>query len=425
MSKRPGRSLICCWLAVLVLAGLAGCGGTGTGTGTGTASRSAGGGPRPVSRAALVATLRGELTRYLADRGRAEHISAVGLTVTFRGNQPGISLAAGTTWYGGGGPVSPGALWQIGSNTKAFTAVMLLQLEAEGKLSITDTLATWLPQYPAWRDITIKQLLNMTSGIPDPGNDDDLPGYQAFLSAIAAGTDFSPARVVSYAGTGVTGDAWLYSNTNYVLAQLIIEKATHDSYGDQLSKRIVSPLGLHSLCYAPSTCPAADAARMPAGYFFDTAVAEHEPPNPLASLLGRPVPPLNLSEYQGAGAIISSLQDMAAWDRALYQGQLLPPAQQRQLESLVSTTTGQPIAGTTPAVPLGYGLGVIQMTSPPFGTVWAYEGETLGFRVLHLYFPRSGLIIALAANSQPVPDQDDLLTLAASVYHAWQEAGRG
>jgi len=74
---------------------------------------------------------------------------------------------------------------------------------------------------------------------------------------------------------------------------------------------------------------------------------------------------------------------------------------------------------------LGYGLGVIQQTVAPFGTVWAYEGDTIGYRVLHIYFPRSGLIIALAANSQPVSDQDDLFTLAGSVYQALQKAGLG
>ena len=265
------------------------------------------------------------------------------------------------------------------------------------------------------RHITIKQLLDMTSGIPD------YAGQPAYASAVAAGTDFSAARLVGYVAGAVTGDVWNYSNTNYILAQMIIEKVTHDTYADQLTKRIIIPLRLHNLCYAPYTCPAADAARMPAGYYFDTAVANQEPPNPLAPLLGKPVPPLALTSAQGAGGIVSSLQDMTTWDRALYQGQELPPPQQRQLESLVSTT--RPSDPTTPADPSGYGLGVEQVTFPSTGAVWAYVGETSGYRVLHLYFPRSGMIIALAANSSPAPGNDNLVTLAVSVYQALQKAG--
>jgi D-alanyl-D-alanine carboxypeptidase len=402
--RRWARGL--CWC--LAVAALTAC-----------TSGSAAGAPPRASSAVLLASLRSDLSRYLATRRQAEHISAVALTVTFRGNQPAITMAAGTTRYGGGGPVSPDALWQIGSNTKAFTAVMLLQLEAEGRLSINDTVGKWLPQYPAWRTITIKRLLDMTSGIPD------YTDQYAFLSAVAAapGTDLSAARLVAYVGGAVTGDVWNYSNTNYILAQMIIEKVTHDTYADQLTKRIIIPLGLHSLCYAPYTCPAADAARMPAGYFFNSTVANQEPPDPLVSLLGKPVPPLAPHPGgQGSGGIVSSLQDMTMWDRALYQGQELPPPQQRQLESLVSTTTGQPVPGTTPADPVGYGLGVYQGIFPSIGTVWFYEGVTYGYRVLQLYVPRSGVIIALAANSDPGND-DDLGTLATSVYQALQKAG--
>ena len=91
---------------------------------------------------------------------------------------------------------------------------------------------------------------------------------------------------------------------------------------------------------------------------------------------------------------------MTTWDRDLYQGRLLPPRQQRQLESLVSKATGQPIGGTTAADPSGYGLGVAQQTSPQTGPFWYYEGQALGARVVHYYFPRSGMIIAVGGQQR-------------------------
>jgi D-alanyl-D-alanine carboxypeptidase len=123
--------------------------------------------------------------------------------------------------------------------------VILLQMEAEGKLSINDTLGKWLPQYPAWRSITIKRLLNMTSGIAN------YAAQPAFVSTLAAGlsTNFSAAQLVSYAvGVPLGPAAWAYSDTNYILAQMIIGRVTHDSYADQLTKRIIIPLRLRTLC---------------------------------------------------------------------------------------------------------------------------------------------------------------------------------
>jgi D-alanyl-D-alanine carboxypeptidase len=367
--------------------------------------------PQPGNGTALRTSLRDDISQYLATRGTAEHISAVSLRVTFPGRAPGIDLAVGMNQYGGGSPASTSELWPIGSNTKAFTAVILLQLEAEGKVSINDTLGKWLPQYPAWRNITIKRLLNMTSGIAD------YAVQPAFVATLAAGlsTGFSAAQLVSYAvGVPLGPAGYSYSDTNYILAQMIIERATHDSYADQLTKRIIIPLRLRSLCYAPYTCPAADAARMPTGYFFMSGVP---------SLLGQPVPPLALTWAQGAGGIVSSLADMTTWDRALYQGQELPPPQQRQLESLVSEATGKPIPATTLADPAGYGLGVQQGTSQQLGTEWDYIGGTLGHRVGHVYFPRSGIIIAFAVNSATDQDNEALGALEVSVYQSLQNAG--
>jgi D-alanyl-D-alanine carboxypeptidase len=341
----------------------------------GAASASAA--PPRASTAALRAALHRDLTRYLTARRTAEHISADSLRVTFTGGRPPISLAAGTTRYDGGPPVSARALWQIGSNTKAFTAVIMLQLEAEGKLSIGDPIGKWLPQYPAWRHITIRQLLDMTSRIPDYL-------YQpAFIAAFAADqrTRFTAARLVSYA--------------------------------DQLTRRIITPLRLATTCLAPYTCPASDAKRMPAGYF-DIAGA---PP----SLIGKRMPPLALTWAQATGGIVSSLADMTTWDRALYTGRLLPPRQQHQLESLVSEATGKPIRRATAADPAGYGLGIQQVFNPQTGIIWDYEGQAFGARVIHLYFPSTGLLIAVAANSSTITD--DLSGLAGAVYQTLQHAG--
>ena len=362
------------------------------------------------SSAALRAALHRDLSRYLTARRSAEHISAVSLRVTFPGSRPAISLATGTTRYDGGPPVSASALWQIGSNTKAFTAVIMLQLEAEGKLSISDPIGKWLPQYPAWRHITIRQLLDMTSRIPDYL-------YQpAFIAAFAANqrTRFTAARLVSYAADLPLGPAgWHYTNTDYILAQMIIQKVTRGSYADQLTRRIIIPLRLRTTCLAPYTCPASDASRMPAGYF-DLAGA---PP----SLIGKPMPRLALTWAQATGGIVSSLADMTTWDRALYTGRLLPPRQQHQLESLVSEATGKPIRRTTAADPAGYGLGVQQVFNPQTGIFWAYEGQAFGARVIHYYFPRTGLLIAVAANSSA--SNDDLADLAGAVYETLQKAG--
>ena len=374
----------------------------------GAASASAS--PPRTSNAALRAALHRDLSRYLTARRTAEHISADSLRVTFPGSKPAISLATGTSRYHGGPPVSARAPWQIGSNTKAFTAVILLQLEAEGKLSISDPIGKWLPQYPAWRHITIRQLLDMTSRIPDylyqPG----------FIAAFAANqhTRFTAAQLVSYvAGLPLGPAGWHYTNTDYLLAQMIIEKVTGHSYASQLTRRITGPLGLRSTCLAPYTCPASDATRMPAGYF-DIAGA---PP----SLIGKAMPPLALTWAQAAGGIVSSLADMTTWDRALYTGRLLPPRQQHQLESLVSEATGKPIRRTTLADPAGYGLGIQQGFNPQTGIIWDYEGQAFGARVLHLYLPRTGLLIAVAANSSAT--NDDLPDLSGAVYQTLHKAG--
>lgn len=368
-------------------------------------------------RAGVMRSLRADLDKYLADRGKIDHISAVELEVDFAGHQPRIDMTAGTTTYGGHDPVRPGALWQIGSNTKAYTSVLLLQLEAQGKLSIHDTLGKWLPQYPAWRDITIEHLLNMTSRIPDYTEQPD------FLNTLTTAPDtvFSAARLVSYVENLPLGKVgYHYSNTDYILAQMIIERAGHDTYAHQLAQRITGPLRLRNTCFAPYTCPAGTADQMPAGY--DT---ESTPPSP--------IPPLALTWGQGAGGIVASLRDMTTWDRALYTGAMVSPRQQHEMDTLVYPPTGQPLPVPTTTEPLGYGLGVIEANYPPVGLFWTYEGGTAGYRVWHLYAPKTGIAIAIGLNSDanslddnPAdtgPDQDTVDQLGFAAYRAVTRSG--
>jgi D-alanyl-D-alanine carboxypeptidase len=352
----------------------------------------------------LRSDLRADLGDYLRARGAAEHISAAALSVSPAGRRSSIDVSAGTTTFGGAQEVRTSSVWQIGSNTKAFTSVLLLQLEAEGRLSIDDPLGRFLPQYPRWRDVTIRRLLSMTSGI---ATYDAQPAWQADYSAHPR-QFFSPARLVQYVATAAPTTGYSYSNTNYVLAEMIIERVTGHSYRHELQERLIEPLDLDDLYYRAHVYPPSVTDREPAGYFFNRTDTG------LSALMGRDVSRDSLSWARGAGAIIATTSDMTVWERALYTGRLLPPKQQAELRSLVSAKTGKPIARTSPADPMGFGLGIAQMTVEPLGTVWFYEGETLGFRALHVYLPRSGLIMAMGLNSQPADDK--IGDLVVTVY---------
>jgi D-alanyl-D-alanine carboxypeptidase len=243
--------------------------------------------------------LRAELLAYLEKRRAPEHISAMSLRATFPGGGD-IDVNVGSTRFDGGRPISMKTLWQIGSNTKAFISVILLQLEAEGKVSIEDTLNKWLPQYPAWGRITIRQLLNMTSGIPEYL---DVPAFRSEYAA-APDTIFRATDLVAFAVGLPLLRGWNYSNSNYLLVQMIIERASGQTLADQLRKRIITPLGLRDTFYGPEGCHQPVIERLPSSYFFDSDFSE------FARFYGKDQRRRNLSYAQGAGAIISSLADL-------------------------------------------------------------------------------------------------------------------
>jgi D-alanyl-D-alanine carboxypeptidase len=366
------------------------------------------------SDASLRASLQRDLDDYISARAKVEHMSAISLSIDLHGPGPNINITAGHAQYGGeGASVTPDDLWQIGSNTKAFTAAAILQLEAEGKLNIDQTVGRWLPQYPAWKHVTIRRLLDMTSSIPGY---DNVPEMWAPYVA-NPDHDYSPADLVAYVYPGkphapppTTG--YNYSNTNYVLAELIIERVTGHSYASEIERRFFQTLGLNETYYSGTMYPADVRGRMVSGYFFS-----HDADNAaLKPILGRDVHNDSVSWMRAAGAIVSTPQDLTRWARALYTGPMLPRKQRDELLTLVSTKNGAPLEKTSLGDPRGFGLGVAEMTTPQTGTIWFYEGITLGYRMVHVYLPRQDVVFAFALNSQPDSKEDQSGKLALTIY---------
>ncbi len=373
--------------------------------------------PQPRSTAALRAALQRDLSAYIKERGAKEHLSSLSLSVSRSAGQPTMNVVAGTTQYHAGRPVTPTSLYQIGSNTKAFTAVAILQLEAQGRLSIDKPIGDYLPQYPAYAKLTLRQLLSMTGGLESYDNTPQwerlyVKNPMAYMSADRL------IRLVYPAIKYRPGSKYYYSNTGYLLAQEIVAARSKSRSFDAEMARIIRSVGLNNTFYSSNFYPPAIARRVVAGYY------ENNDPG-FGTFIGRDMSRDSLSWAQGAGAIVSNPQDLTAWSRALYQGSaLLPAKQKRELLSMISLKTAKPLAAATARDPAGFGLGVAQRFDPKLGTFWFYQGETLGFRAAHLYFPNSGLVVSLFANSRPTESNSKLPSLFSTIYTTINTAGR-
>ena len=370
----------------------------------------------PDTNSVLQTALVRDLDGYLSARGKSEHISTLSLSVNFRSSGSNINVAAGTTQYGGGKATDPSNLFQVGSQTKAFTTVAILRLEAAGRLRITQTLGQWLPQYPAWQDVKIQQLLNMTAGVPDYSSNETVLRQLANVPNFT----YTVPQLVGYVypSAVVQPPRYAYVNTNYLLGELVVEAASPSHSYETEVGNVIESAGLHNTFYRPDIYPPAIAQRLVSGYFANDSPGLEI----LAPLLNADVSRNSLSAFQGAGGIISNPQDIATWARGLYEGPILAPQQRQELLEIVSTRTGAPIAQTTSQDPFGFGLGVEQHLDSDLGRYWSYQGTTLGFRVLYIWLPGPDAIICVGANSQPPGDQDDLLSLIKTVHATLQAA---
>lgn len=247
---------------------------------------------------------------------------------------------------------------RIGSNTKAFTAVVVLQLVAEGRIGLDTTVDTYLPGLVRGEGIDgsrikVRQLLQHTSGLPDYSRylGDDARYYdprELLDTALRHPADFDP------------GKSWKYSNTNYVLAGLLVQKVTGRPLAQEMDRRIIKPIGLRHT-YFPAPGDASIREPHPHGYLRDA------PDGPL-----RDITEIDPSWGWAAGQLISTNSDLNRFFTALLGGRLLPPAQLAEMRTTVpAEATFGPAAR--------YGLGIVSRPLPCGGLSWGHGGSFPGY----------------------------------------------
>ena len=373
-----------------------------------------------------VERVQAALDAWLAGRAPIEKVTGIAAYISFGAAGPAIEAFAGKVGRDPDlGPVDQDTLYQMGSTSKSFTVAVILQLEAAGKLSIDDTLGKWLPEYPAWKDVTIRRLLNMTSGIPTYSETEWMS--RAFANEpmrVFTLKELADAAYPRATNQLPVSKGYHYSNTNYVLAGMIAEKASGKSFRDLVHELVIEPHDLTSTFYEASTYPELVIKRLSHGYFENEACAEYQPQCKEtwnAPIIGRDMRNGSVSWMQSAGGGISSARDVDRWMRAVFGGKVVPPKQQEEWTELVSTKTGEPITTVSADDPGGFALGLGYNILGPLGAQWFYEGESLGYRTLYAWIADQDLMITVQTNTQPPEGTDKIGDAISALYEIVKE----
>ncbi|WP_345056894.1 serine hydrolase domain-containing protein [Streptomyces rameus] len=273
--------------------------------------------------------------------------------------------AAGTADLRTGRAVTADDRFRIGSITKVFVATVVLQLSADGRVHLDTPVQHYLPGVlPAeFPPITVGQLLNHTSGLPDESGP-DLPDMSTPEKVLQHRYDqWTPQRMVSMLGHGsmkfTPGQKQEYRGINYVLAAMVVEKVTGNSYGTEIDRRILRPLGLHDTS-VPGNDPRIHGPHVH-GYL---ALAD-------GTLTDATV--FNQSEAWGEGEMISTSRDLERFMTALFSGNLLPRATLDKMFTLPSADVHM-LDGS----PATYSMG-LQTVTLNGKTLWGKTGERYGY----------------------------------------------
>ena len=268
----------------------------------------------------------------------------------------------------------PSMRYAIGSVSKQFTVTAILLLAEDGKLSLADPVAKWFPQLTRAQDITVRQLLSMTSGYQDYWPQDYVfPDMQRPATA--------QAIIERWAGAGKPldfnpGTKWQYSNTNYVIAAAIVERVAGMPFMDFLGQRIFTPLKMTSV------------ADFDAGPLQDSDAGAY-----LRNALGplRPAPKEGRGWLFGAGQLAMTAHDLAVWNVGVIKQSVLRAAsyKQQQTEMLLEDGTGT-----------GYGLGV-GIGTPSGRRMIVHGGAVSGYTTSNRIYPDDSAAIVVFTNIYP------------------------
>lgn len=331
---------------------------------------------------------------------------APGIAVAVRGPDGEEFLTSGVASIESGEPIRLETLFRIASVTKSFTAVLAMQLVAEGKLSLDDTVEEVAPGLLAAGDqITVRQLLGHTSGLPDYIRSD------AFLERAGAGKSLTPEQVLGFIADEEPefepGSDYAYSDSDNIALGLIIEGVTGNSYEEELRSRILEPVGLDETTLGTTLRFPEPHAQ---GYEYSEDASDE--PEDVTDV------PLDPNGAWASGALISTPRDVARFFGALLGGDLVP---EEQLLEMMATVPGE---GDPPGPGINNaGLGIFGWEIA-CGEIWGHTGAWPGFRTLGGATNDGDSAVAIVVNATGVSDEANEAILRAqevAACHAMDE----
>lgn len=324
-------------------------------------------------------TLDDQLKQVLVNAKEKYDIPAISAAFVMPGRNAPLVISIGTTRKNGEELLSSNALFRSGSVTKTFVAALIKSLAISNEISLDDKIGKYLSDYPKWKNITIRQLVNQTSGIFDYchsknwwkiliKNKQKIWQSRELVNIAYQHKDYFPA-----------GEAWKYSNTNYILLGMIIEKIKKKSL-DSVMSNLINETRLSNTYYSSKQYPVDVRNRLVYGYDNTTNMTE-----------------LNSLWIQSAGAIISNPADLAIWMHFFLDDEKGGVAGNADFHA-VNIKNGKDGSSLNELV---YRGGMFRMNTPE-GLIWFTPGLMPGYTTMIVYAPCLNIIFSYSASRAPL-----------------------